>query len=112
MKLESLPETHALERLQGASPGDRQAPAKLSGEHREAFNRVPPPFCPQTLAGLRQAVDRLGPTDREVLTLRHFRRLSNREAAAALGISEEEASHQHVRALLRLQRLLGAAEAE
>jgi RNA polymerase sigma-70 factor (ECF subfamily) len=63
-------------------------------------------------ARLRKALDRLETADHQVLTLRYFRMLSNQETAAVLGISEKAASHRHVRALLRLQRLLGAAAAE
>ncbi len=45
--------------------------------------------------------------DREVLLLRHFEELSNKEAAAVLGIQENAASNRYVRALVRLKGLLG-----
>ena len=44
--------------------------------------------------------------DREVLLLRHFEELSNKEAAAVLGIQENAASNRYVRALGRLKGLL------
>ncbi len=45
--------------------------------------------------------------DREVLLLRHFEELSNKEVAAVLGIQENAASNRYVRALTRLKGLLG-----
>ena len=41
--------------------------------------------------------------DREVLALRHFEQLTNREAAQVLGISEQAASDRYIRALARLK---------
>jgi RNA polymerase sigma-70 factor (ECF subfamily) len=55
---------------------------------------------------LRRALDGLDPTDREVLALRHFEELSNREAAAVLGIQPAAASKRYVRALERLKGVL------
>jgi RNA polymerase sigma-70 factor (ECF subfamily) len=46
--------------------------------------------------------------DREVLALRHFEELSNRETAQALGLTEQAASARYVRALTRLQHILRA----
>ncbi len=48
--------------------------------------------------------------DREVLTLRHFEDLSNKEVAELLGIGENAASNRYVRALGRLKGLLGGFE--
>lgn len=45
--------------------------------------------------------------DREVLLLRHFEELSNKEAADVLGIQENAASNRYVRALGRLKGYLG-----
>jgi RNA polymerase sigma-70 factor (ECF subfamily) len=56
---------------------------------------------------LRQALESLDPTDREVLALRHFEELSNLEAAAVLEIQPAAASKRYVRAL---ERLKGAME--
>ena len=44
--------------------------------------------------------------DREVLLLRHFEELSNKEAAVVLGIQENAASNRYVRALKRLREAL------
>ncbi len=56
---------------------------------------------------LQEALDRLDGIDREILSLRHHEDLSNQEAAQELGIDESAASKRFVRALQRLQKLLG-----
>ncbi|MBL8729770.1 MAG: sigma-70 family RNA polymerase sigma factor [Planctomycetes bacterium] len=53
------------------------------------------------------ALENMDEIDREVLLLRHFEELSNKEAAAVLGIQENAASNRYVRALGRLKGLLG-----
>ncbi|MEY3457462.1 MAG: Sigma-W factor [Planctomycetota bacterium] len=55
----------------------------------------------EALAGMREI-------DREVLALRHFEQLTNREAAQVLGISEQAASDRYVRALGRLRVVMTA----
>lgn len=57
----------------------------------------------------REALERLGEDDREIVLLRHFEQLSNGEAARALGISEAAAGMRHLRALRRLRDVLGEA---
>lgn len=60
-----------------------------------------------------QAVlSRLSKEDREVVLLRHFRQLSNGEAARAMGVSEAAAGMRHLRALRRLRALLGEAPSQ
>ena len=46
--------------------------------------------------------------DREILALRHFEELSNRETALVLNITEQAASIRYVRALARLKDLMSA----
>ena len=46
------------------------------------------------------------PLDREVLALRHFEQLNNRETAHAMGVHESAASKRYVRALKRLKEIL------
>jgi RNA polymerase sigma-70 factor (ECF subfamily) len=58
---------------------------------------------------LRAALDAMDPVDREVLALRHFEELGNNEVAAVLGISKDAASKRHVRALMRLRKILADA---
>lgn len=58
------------------------------------------------VALVRNAIDSMDELDHEVLALRHFEELSNREIAEALGIEPKAASIRYVRALRRLQALL------
>jgi RNA polymerase sigma-70 factor (ECF subfamily) len=57
-------------------------------------------------AQLEEALNRLEPLDREVLTLRHFEELGNNEVADLLGITRAAASKRYVRALARLKEVL------
>ena len=54
-------------------------------------------------------LDGLGEADREVIALRHFEDLGNREIADVLGIEEKAASIRYVRAIRRLKLALEAA---
>ncbi|MBL8725288.1 MAG: sigma-70 family RNA polymerase sigma factor [Planctomycetes bacterium] len=56
---------------------------------------------------VEQALASMDEIDREVLVLRHFEDLSNKEAAEVLGIQENAASNRYVRALGRLKGFLG-----
>ncbi|MFO0810940.1 MAG: sigma-70 family RNA polymerase sigma factor [Gemmataceae bacterium] len=55
---------------------------------------------------VQDALNAMDPTDREVLTLRHFEQMSNDEAAQALGLAKSAASKRYVRALKRLRDVL------
>jgi RNA polymerase sigma-70 factor (ECF subfamily) len=55
---------------------------------------------------LQDALNRMDPIDREVLTLRHFEQLTRAETAQALGISEAAAGKRYLRALARLKDFL------
>jgi RNA polymerase sigma-70 factor (ECF subfamily) len=55
---------------------------------------------------LGQALAQLPQPDREVVMMRHFEGLSNREVACLLGIDPAAASKRHGRAMLRLHRIL------
>lgn len=55
---------------------------------------------------IEQALESMDEIDREVLLLRHFEELSNKEAADVLGIQENAASNRYVRALGRLKGFL------
>lgn len=52
---------------------------------------------------VQDALNEMQPNDREMLVLRHFEELTNREAALALGISETTACNRYVRAIKRLR---------
>ena len=53
-----------------------------------------------------RALEQMDATDREVLALRHFEELTNKEVAESLGIGQKAASIRYVRALKRLKALL------
>jgi RNA polymerase sigma-70 factor, ECF subfamily len=55
---------------------------------------------------VQEALNRLEPIDREIISLRHFEQLSRTEAAQVLGIAEATAAKRHVRALARLKQAL------
>jgi RNA polymerase sigma-70 factor (ECF subfamily) len=56
---------------------------------------------------LQEALGRMEEIDREILSLRHHEDLSNQEAAEELGIDTSAASKRFIRALQRLQKMLG-----
>jgi RNA polymerase sigma-70 factor (ECF subfamily) len=55
---------------------------------------------------LEEAIGRLCEADREILLLRHYEQLSNREAAQALGLSDPACGMRYLRALRRLRAVL------
>lgn len=62
----------------------------------------------EMMAQVEQSLEAMEPIDREVLALRHFEEMANREVAESLGLSEAAASNRYVRALARLRRDLEA----
>lgn len=56
-----------------------------------------------------EALDALNASEREILELRHFEQLSNKEIAEVLGLRESTASMRYARALVRLKDCLGSA---
>ncbi len=56
---------------------------------------------------VEQAIAAMDATDREVLAMRHFEELTNKETAETFGISEKAASIRYFRALGRLKEILG-----
>ena len=56
---------------------------------------------------LRTALEKLSDRDREVLVLRHLEQMPSSEIAAVLKISEATVYTRHLRAMVRLRRLLG-----
>lgn len=57
---------------------------------------------------LEQALDGMNEIDREVLAMRHFEELTNRETAQIIGISEQAASVRYMKALGRLKHVMEA----
>ena len=60
----------------------------------------------ETQIKVQEALNSLDVIDREVLVLRHFEHLTNRQAAEALGISKSAASKRYIAALRRLKEYL------
>lgn len=61
----------------------------------------------EEVAELASAISGLTDIDREILTLRHFEDLSNKEVAELLQIEQKAASIRYVRAIQRLKKCLG-----
>jgi RNA polymerase sigma-70 factor, ECF subfamily len=57
---------------------------------------------------VKEALASLSPQDREILAMRYVERLSTAEVAEALGINEGAARARHLRAVIRMRRLLEA----
>ena len=55
---------------------------------------------------LEEALSKMEPIDQEVLALRHFEELSNRDVAEVLGIQQKAASIRYIRAIARLKNIL------
>ena len=55
---------------------------------------------------LQEAINCMDDVDREIIALRHFEELSNKEAAFILGLSKTATSNRYVRAMARLQSVL------
>src|SRR2546426_3836413 len=53
----------------------------------------------ETKGSLKRALDKMDPLDREVVVLRHFEGLTNREVATTLGLGESSASKRYFRAV-------------
>lgn len=61
----------------------------------------------ERVSQLAESLESLSEMDREILTLRHFEDLSNKEIAQLLGIEQKAASIRYVRAIKRLKECLG-----
>lgn len=60
----------------------------------------------ETYQQLHTAITQMSELDQEVIALRHFEELTNREVAQIVGIEEKAASIRYVRAIQRLRNLL------
>ncbi len=90
----------------------RQMPWPEASSVQLGLGLVCPGTSPSERAGreelrqqVRQAVELLRESDREILWMRHFDQLTFPEAARVLGISESAATLRYVRALERLKKL-------
>jgi RNA polymerase sigma-70 factor (ECF subfamily) len=57
----------------------------------------------ETRLRVQEVLNSMDPLDREILTLRHFEKFTNPEAAQTLGLNESTASSRYLRALKRLK---------
>ncbi len=89
---QALTETHS-------APNALQRPAETSNPSSEVIGL-------EERMQLDDAMNRLHPSDREILALRHFEQLSNGEVARVLGLDKSAASKRYARALSRLKNLL------
>ena len=60
----------------------------------------------ETARQLEAAIHGMKPMDREVILLRHFEQLDNKEVAEVLGIQQKAASIRYIRAMARLRDLI------
>ncbi|HWE38494.1 MAG TPA: sigma-70 family RNA polymerase sigma factor [Isosphaeraceae bacterium] len=109
---------HRRHRLAGRRSVDRERPIAAAFADRSSLDlgaalrdRRPTPAAEAIRRELKrrfeEALTHLGDDDREVLLMRHFEHLSNREVAQALGLTESAAGMRHLRALRRLGSILG-----
>lgn len=61
---------------------------------------------------VRHLLSELSPLDREIIVLRHFEEMTNREVADSLGLSCNAASNRYVRALRRFRAVLELGQIE
>jgi RNA polymerase sigma-70 factor (ECF subfamily) len=59
---------------------------------------------------LQEALGKLDPVDQEIVALRHFEQLTNRETAEVLGMPTSTVSDRHFRAIRRLKQVLQDAD--
>ncbi len=58
---------------------------------------------------IQKLLEQLSPIDQEIVALRHYEELSNKEVATILGIEIKAASIRYVRALRRLKEIVSSA---
>jgi len=68
--------------------------------------RSPPAAVRELQRRVRDILDDMDVTDREIPALQHFEQLANADAAAILGLRESTISMRFARALLRLKDIL------
>jgi RNA polymerase sigma-70 factor (ECF subfamily) len=90
---------------------DEQMPPPSSTAIAAKIAAVEVPPCHSTLLDervqrLEEALERMNPTDREVLVLRHFEQLSSVEVSELLGLKPHSVRSRYLRALKRLKEIL------
>ena len=89
----------------GALPAASSAAlaAQLLGKHTSPTQAA---VRAERMLRLQEALNTLDPTDREVLSLRHFEEMTLAETAVTLQIAEPAAAKRYIRALKRLKAVL------
>ncbi len=123
MARDRLIDAHRRHRLAQRRSVDREQPLAAPGGIDQSTIELAGQLCdPQltpaaqatwqeTLRRFQEAVERLDEIDREIILMRHFEKLTNQEAAQALGLTSAAASMRYLRAVRRLRVLLGGEEA-
>ena len=83
--------------------------AHIAGDITSPSNAV---IRDETADQLKIALSKMDDIDREVLALRHFEHLSNREVSEVLSLSKTAASNRYVRAMERLKTIIDQVMAE
>ena len=60
----------------------------------------------ETAKQLEEIIERMKPMDREIIMLRHFELLDNKEVAEVLGIQQKASSIRYIRAIARLREVI------
>jgi DNA-directed RNA polymerase specialized sigma24 family protein len=101
--------------LTRAAAGDRAAIFELLERYRSRLRRMMALRLGPRLRGrvdasdvIQEALNGMGPLDREILVLRHYEQMANGDAAMAPGLSFKAASNRYTRALERLEKILNA----
>jgi RNA polymerase sigma-70 factor (ECF subfamily) len=122
MAKDRLIDAHRRHRLAQRRSLDREQPLVAAGSVDQSTVELAGQLCDpeltpaaaatwqETLRRFQAAVEQLDDTDREVILMRHFEKLSNQEVAQALGISGPAASMRYLRALRRLRAMLGEGD--
>ena len=117
--MDRIIDAHRRHRVSAKRSVDREQPMAIpAGAERStmelAAQLADGELTPAAAAAQRELVRRveaaltqLDKADAEIIVMRHYEKLSNQEAAQALGLSQPAASMRYLRAIRRLRQLLG-----
>jgi RNA polymerase sigma-70 factor (ECF subfamily) len=117
--MDRIIDAHRRHRVSAKRSVDREQPMAIpAGAERStmelAAQLADGELTPAAAAAQRELVRRveaaltqLDEADAEIIVMRHYEKLSNQEAAQALGLSQPAASMRYLRAIRRLRQLLG-----
>jgi len=117
--MDRIIDAHRRHRVSAKRSVDREQPMSVpAGAERStmelAAQLADGELTPAAAAAQRELVRRveaaltqLDEADAEIIVMRHYEKLSNQEAAQALGLTQPAASMRYLRAIRRLRQLLG-----